>query len=67
MADEADITAEREPHNMELSLLKSRRPAGPTPTGACLWCEDDVDDGIRWCNAGCRDDWEEDQKRRGLQ
>jgi hypothetical protein len=25
--------------------------------GTCLSCEADLPDGIRWCNADCRDDY----------
>lgn len=67
MADIADVTAEREPLNLELSLLKSRRAPGPAPTGVCLWCEEEVGPDARWCDASCRNDWQDDQKRKGLQ
>ena len=67
MADVADITDEREPSNMKMCLAVSIRPPGPTATGACLWCDEDLEADARWCDAGCRDDWEADQKRKGLQ
>lgn len=35
-----------------------RRPEGPRATGRCLFCEESVTDGRRWCDAECRDDWE---------
>jgi hypothetical protein len=27
-------------------------------TGFCLFCDDPVDPGRRWCDAQCRDDWQ---------
>jgi RNA polymerase-binding transcription factor DksA len=33
-------------------------------TGACLSCGSPVDAGRRWCDAGCRDDWERDRATR---
>ena len=27
------------------------------PTGFCLSCEESLPEGIRWCNADCRDDY----------
>lgn len=27
-------------------------------TGKCLWCEEAVHDGRRWCDADCRNDYE---------
>lgn len=45
----------------ELALqmcLRTRRPSGPTATGFCLSCETPVGEGMRWCDANCRDDFE---------
>ena len=27
-------------------------------TGYCLYCENDLDDGKRWCDVECRDAWQ---------
>ena len=47
----------------EVSLYQSRRfvPIG-TATGFCWQCGESVSDGMRWCDADCRDDWERDNK-----
>lgn len=63
MADEADLTAEREQYNYELSLKKSRKPEGPKPTGFCLFCEEPLPDGARWCDVDCARDYERLQRR----
>ena len=31
---------------------------GPLATGYCLWCEEPLEGGRRWCDSDCRDDWE---------
>ncbi|MDR3088105.1 MAG: hypothetical protein LBU45_09210 [Azoarcus sp.] len=31
---------------------------GPKATGRCLWCDEPLEDGRRWCDSDCRDDWE---------
>lgn len=68
MADIVDVTAEREPHNMKLALLRSKRQEGPVATGWCLNCDTELeDDGRRWCDAECRDQWEKDQTQRSMQ
>lgn len=58
--DFADLGAAREEMDRELAL-KVRAPAGPVPTGACLTCGERLGNGLRWCNADCRDDWQRDQ------
>lgn len=57
-ADRAQMEMEREQER----LLRQRRPEGPAATGACLWCEEPVPDGYRWCDAACRDAWEASQE-----
>lgn len=43
--------------------LTHRKPAGPAPTGDCLWCLEPLTDKTkRWCDADCRDDHELAQK-----
>lgn len=33
-------------------------------TGFCLWCEAEVKEPKRWCDADCRNDWEKDKRRK---
>lgn len=58
MADIADITGDRAEFDHLANLSKSRKPEGPAATGRCLFCDDELDHGMRWCNAECRDLWE---------
>jgi hypothetical protein len=49
--DDANNQAE-----MALQLqLQARRAAGPAATGLCLSCEAPLGQGLRWCDADCRD------------
>lgn len=40
------------------AALSARRDEAPSATGACLFCRKPVPPPARWCDAGCRDDWE---------
>ncbi|MCX7083934.1 MAG: hypothetical protein NTY69_00145 [Methylococcales bacterium] len=31
-------------------------------TGLCLFCDEPVDPGRRWCDAQCRDDWQSENE-----
>jgi len=62
MADEID----RAQNEVERSLgeaLRVRRPVGPSSTGRCLYCDNLLDRGRRWCDSICRDDWEADHAK----
>jgi len=32
------------------------------PTGECLFCEEPLSPGLRWCGKECLDDWEKMQR-----
>lgn len=58
-ADRAEIETER----AEQLAAEVRKPAGPAPTGYCLYCGEPLayrPVGLqpRWCDAECRDAWE---------
>jgi hypothetical protein len=58
--------ADRANAEVERSLqeaLRSRRPEGPLPQGACLLCDEPVDGQRRWCDADCRNQWEKRRAR----
>jgi len=38
--------------------------AGPEATGYCLYCDEAIAPGLRWCNAECRDGWQAEEDRR---
>lgn len=61
--DEADKTAERDDLTIREAMRASKRPTGPVPTGRCLWCDEIVDDHMRWCNTEHRDFWQREQRK----
>jgi hypothetical protein len=64
MADEADIASERAEIRLE-AARRFRYPSLPD-VGACHSCGEMLDDGRRFCDADCRDDWEAARKMRAL-
>jgi hypothetical protein len=46
---------------LQLNEAKRTKP-GPLPTGACLYCGEDVAPGRRWCDADCCSAWEKEQR-----
>lgn len=46
------------------AAASQRKPAGPVATGRCLYCDEQLDDGQRWCGAHCRDEWQKEQVRK---
>ena len=62
--DDVDITTERMEHTLKGLISTSKRPEGPAATGRCLWCDEIVDDGVRWCSSECAHDWHEESRLR---
>lgn len=61
--DDFDRASEFEALRRRLALAY-RKPDGPAPCGHCLFCEEAVPAGARWCNKDCREDWEREQRAR---
>lgn len=55
--DISDTATQHEELRREIAL-RTRRPEGPQETGHCLFCDEPLQPGQRWCDATCRDDWE---------
>lgn len=64
MADEVDITNEREELNIANAIRASRQASGPKPIGLCLWCDESVGPGERWCCIECSVDWQRSDRAR---
>lgn len=60
MPDFADLGSAREELDRKLAL-EARAPAGPAATGVCLCCGEVLADGLRRCDAECRDTWQADR------
>lgn len=63
MADDAD-RADREVECALNEALRKRLPEGPAANGYCHYCDEDLPDGMRWCDSECRDGWEALARRR---
>lgn len=63
MADIADITGERAEHDAPYILAASRKRGAPPACGQCLYCDEPLADGLRFCDANCCRDWEHEQER----
>ena len=68
MADEFDKASEFEQLLLDsLLYMQSKKPKEEAAaTGQCLYCEEPLPVGLRWCDSDCRDDWEYEQKRNPL-
>lgn len=55
--DESDQATAREERDRDAALAR-RRPEAPPACGVCLYCGEPVTADRRWCDAGCRDDFE---------
>lgn len=64
MADEADITGERERFIHLGNLARSKKPEGPPATGNCLNCGEALPPSVRWCDADCCADWSARNRRK---
>lgn len=61
LVDEGNDNAAR---GLESAINKVRAEAGKVlvPKGRCYMCDADVADGVRFCDAGCRDDWDKQER-----
>ena len=65
-SDSADHAMEVEDILKEYELQRIKRAtaksASPPYCGACYYCSLSVPAPRAWCDAGCRDDWEREQR-----
>ena len=61
MADPVDL-ADIEIEAANRANLARRKPEGPKPVGSCLFCHCALRHGMRWCDSGCKEDWEKEQE-----
>jgi hypothetical protein len=60
-ADILDQASELEATYLAQALLL-RKPT-PSATGSCLYCEAELEAGLKFCGRACRDDWDHEQAR----
>lgn len=59
MTDDADKVDALSEIMHRSNVYNSRRDEPPAlATGECWFCAEPVESGRRWCDAGCRDDWQ---------
>lgn len=61
MADLADITQDRAEREADLLQANSKKPSGPEANGSCHYCGENIPLPMRWCNADCRNGWQDEQ------
>lgn len=60
MADEIEIAAGIT-EILTAEAVRKRMPEPEVaPVGKCLYCDEKVKVGRRWCDATCRDNWEKE-------
>lgn len=62
MADIADLAQEHMEKHSPLNMA-TRKPEPPPADGLCLYCDEPVDAGVRFCSTECCRDWEHEQER----
>lgn len=63
MADICDDAAVLEDFFFKVAQHNRKAMLPPVEaTGRCLYCDEYLGDGRRWCEASCRDAWEKEQK-----
>jgi hypothetical protein len=64
-ADEIDQANEMVEFTVEqMRKVVARASPEAVATGACLSCEKGLEEGRRWCDADCRDDWSREKRLR---
>jgi hypothetical protein len=65
MSDDVDVANDMIQAEMEIRIKqaqKKRVNIFSNDTGKCLWCDEKVVDGRRWCSAECVKQWEKTNK-----
>lgn len=61
-ADFLDDASENENNERERLIQKARKTKQVQATGHCLYCNNSLNDGRRWCDEWCRDDYQLEQE-----
>lgn len=64
MADEADLAADHIEKTLQAALSQKRTTL--KPTGWCFYCNEQIKPNTLFCEAACRDDFEEEQRLKRL-
>jgi hypothetical protein len=64
ISDPFDVATRTEETERERAIAAARQPIHVLATGACLFCEEPAAEGVRFCDATCRDGFDNQQKLR---
>ena len=64
MADEFDRASDLEQAERDNCIARCRQVPSIKSVGHCLYCNAELPDGQRWCDAWCREDWSLEQEAR---
>lgn len=62
MADEADRANDTAQQTLDMALMVRRRV--PAAIGLCHYCAEPVNGEALFCDIGCRDDWDAEERLR---
>jgi len=65
-SDISDQATQREEQFLEAALKQARNVVTLKATGSCLYCEEPVGEGVRFCDAACRDGHEHEARMRKI-
>jgi hypothetical protein len=63
-SDPFDVATRTEETERERAIAAARQPIHVLATGACLYCEEPVEEGVRFCDATCRDGFDKTAAQR---
>lgn len=64
MSDIIDTASDVEETQRQAAINAARSGAFIRATGECLECGEELPDGLRFCSADCRNDWQAKDKAR---
>lgn len=59
VTDKADVIIEM---ITAAAIEEARKEVHLHTDGHCLFCDDDIEPGLKFCNRDCRDDWDKEQR-----
>lgn len=62
--DQSDLASELEEGARKDALVTGRKPEAPAATGGCLYCSERLPKPLRWCDADCRNSYQDMMRRK---
>jgi hypothetical protein len=59
VTDKADVIIEM---ITKAAIDEARKEVHLHADGHCLYCDEDIAPGLKFCNRDCRDDWDQEQR-----